>query len=441
MTEINDTHDQSRRSWVASANGHRNFPIQNLPFGRFRRPDGEVRTGVAIGDEIVDLRALAETGLLSGEPELAARAVSGPDLAPLLALGTAPASALRARLSVLLADGGDNGLWRRMDQVLLAQRDVEMMLPTTVRQFSDMCTSTFHIGRRNGNDERGEPVCPPVFRTLPVGYDGRANSIVVSGTPVRRPNGTWQADLSSNQVSFGPEPRLDYELELAFWFAGNGNALGEPLSMRAAQASLFGVSLLNDWSARGIQKWESMLGPFLGKSFATTLSPWIVTMEALAPFRVPAFERPVGDPPVPAHLDLDEDQARGGLDVRLTATLQSRRMRLDGSSGETICETNFRHVYWTPAQMVAHHASNGCALGAGDVLGSGTCSGPSRSEAACLIEANIEGALDLAGGERRSWLEDGDAIALTGRAEREGYVSIGFGEASGVIEPAPPWPS
>ena len=439
MTGLNETHDISRQSWVVSANGHRDFPIQNLPFGRFRMGRA-VHTGVAIGDEIVDLHALVSMGLLSGEAERAARAGESGDLAPLLALGTAPASALRSRLSDLLAVGGDDALRTRAREVLVAQKDVEMMLPMAVRQFSDMCTSTFHIGRRNGNDQRGEPVCPPMFRTLPVGYDGRATSIVVSGTPVRRPNGIWQPDLASEAVAFGPEPRLDYELELGFWFGGPGNALGEPLSMRASRSSLFGVSLLNDWSARGIQKWEMLLGPFLGKSFATTLSPWIVTMEALAPFRIPAFARPAGDPPVPQHLRLDEDQMHGGLDIILTATLQTPAMRDAGRAGETICRTNFRHVYWTPAQMIAHHASNGCALGAGDLLGSGTCSGPLRSEAACLVEANLEGALEFAGGERRAWIEDGDVVAISGRAERDGFASIGFGATSGLIEPAPPWP-
>ena len=437
---LNATHDPALRSWVASANGDTDFPIQNLPFGRFRRPGSAPQGGVAIGDQIVDLAALLELGLLDGEAETAARAAAGDDLLPLLRLGNGPASALRARLSDLLAERQVEGVREAVRRVLVAQADVEMLLPTIVRQFSDMCVSTFHIGRRNGNDERGQPICPPVFRTLPVGYDGRASSIVISGTPVHRPNGTWQQELLSGDLSFGPEPRQDYELEVGLWFGGQGNAHGQPLSMEQAGEALFGICLLNDWSARGVQFWETMLGPFLGKSLATTISPWIITMEALVPFRVAAFARPDGDPVVPAHLSSPADQEAGGLDIALSSHLQTARMRETGMAAETICQTNFRHMYWTFAQMVAHHASNGCALGAGDLIGSGTCSGPEMSQAACLAESLVAGPLILESGETREWLEDGDAIILRGLAKRDGFVSIGFGEASGQVLPAPAWP-
>lgn len=440
MTALNATHDPSLRSWESSANGDTDFPIQNLPFGRFKRPGGAPRGGVAIGDKIVDLRELLGLGLLDGQAEPAAQAAAGDDLLPLLRLGNAPASALRARLSGLLAEGGASGLREAADRALVRQTDVEMLLPTAVRQFSDMCVSTFHIGRFNGNDDRGQPICPPVFRTLPVGYDGRASSVVISGTPVHRPNGTWQREFNAGDLAFGPEPRQDYELEVGLWFGGHGNAHGQPMSVAQASDCLFGICLLNDWSARGIQFWETMLGPFLGKSLMTTISPWIVTAEALAPFRVPAFARPEGDPAVPAHLNEAVDQATGGFDIALSSHLQTTRMREEGVAAQTICQTNFRYMYWTCAQMITHHASNGCSLAAGDLIGSGTCSGPDMSEAACLAESLVAGPVKLANGETREWLEDGDAIVIHGRAVRDGFVPIGFGEASGRIMPAPAWP-
>ena len=441
MNATNHTHDPSRRSWVPSANVvSTDFPLQNLPFGRFSRAGTAPRGGVAIGDRIVDLAAMLEHGLVDGLAADAAHAAAGPDLTPLLALGTSAASALRAQLFDLLAEDGSPQARAVQDTVLVMQADVDLLLPARVRQFSDMCASTFHMGRRNGNDDRGQPICAPAFRTLPVGYDGRASSIVVSGTPVHRPNGIWQPDLASNDVSFGPEPRQDYELEMGLWLGGQGNVQGQPLSMRQAAEAMFGLCLLNDWSARGIQRWEMLLGPFLGKSFATTLSPWIVTMEALAPFRVPAFARPEGDPAVPAHLDLASDQQAGSFDIALTASLQTTAMLDAGQPAEPICRTNFSHMYWTFAQMVAHHASNGCALAAGDVLGSGTCSGPAETQAACLVERNASGPLRLSTGEERAWIDDGDTIVLSARAERDGWIPIGFGEARGQLLASPPWP-
>lgn len=440
MHELNATHDAARRSWVSSANApDGDFPIQNLPFGRFRRPGGRPQGGVAIGDRVVDLAAALDAELFTGAARDAAAAAAGEDLLSLLRLGTPAASALRARMSDLLrVDGPERAEVEALaDRLLVARADVEMLLPTAVRHFTDMCVSTFHIGRRAGNDDRGQPICPPVFRTIPVGYDGRAGAVIVSGTPVRRPNGTWTAEFGgTTDLRYGPEPRQDYELEVGVWFGGPGNAQGEPIAIGDAADALFGYCLVNDWSARGIQLWETMLGPFLGKSLATTVSPWIVTAEALAPFRVPAFVRPAGDPAVPRHLHADADQQAGGFDIILEARLQTGRMRA-GDDAEVICRTNFRHMYWTFAQMLAHHASNGCALAAGDLIGSGTCSGPALSEAACLAEAIVGGPITLANGETRTWLEDDDAITLHGRAARDGFVSIGFGEASGRIVSAP----
>lgn len=444
MVALNETHDPARKSWVASANAEAtDFPIQNLPFGVFLIDGEPPRGGVAIGDWIFDLREGVRAGLFEGPAFAAAQAASGEDLTPLLALGAAPASALRARLSDLLRENGpaSAGAQGLGDRLLISRAGATLLLPLRVRQFTDMCVSTFHIGRRAGNDERGQPITPPVFRTLPVGYDGRASSVIVSGTPVRRPTGTWLERLDGGELRFGPEPRQDYELEVGIWFGGPANALGDPIPIADATSSIFGYCLLNDWSSRGIQLWETMLGPFLGKSLSTTISPWIVTAEALAPFGTGALERPAGDPPVPAHLHDAADQAGGGLDLILDAFIQSAAMRQAGLEPHRICRTNFRHMYWTPAQMVAHHASNGCSLAPGDLIGSGTCSGPALEEAACLMEVLAAGELALPGGEHRVFLEDGDVMVLRGRAERPGYVGIGFGEAAGELLPARPLPA
>lgn len=436
---VNETHDPNRRSWVQAANEHgADFPIQNLPFGRFRRKGAEPRAGVAIGDSILDLGAALEKNIFSGAAEHAAlAAVESDDLAPLLRLGRPAASALRARLVDFLdADGSEKGRAKALrDDILVKIADVEMHLPLAIRQFSDMCVSTFHIGRRRGIDKNGQPLCPPVFRTIPVGYDGRASSVIISGTPVRRPYGTWQA-TDESPPQFGPEPRQDYELELGIWVGGPGNALGTPIPIDAADDAVFGYTLLNDWSARGIQFWETMLGPFLGKSLSTTVSPWIVTAEAMAPFRCAAFERPACDPAVPRQLYDDADQKNGGLDLVMEAYLESRTMRDANLAPMRVCRTNFNYMYWTPAQMVSHHSSNGCSMAAGDLLGSGTCSGPDIEEAGCLVEKREGGPWQLPTGEQREWLEDEDIVTLRGRAEKAGFVGIGFGEATGMLLPA-----
>lgn len=428
----NDTHNASRRSWVDSANSVGcDFPIQNLPFGRFRTTDGRERAGVAIGDRIIDLKVAIDLGCFAGEAlRAASAATSSDDLTPLLALGNAPASALRARLVAILdAESQERSKWEPLAQTLLVEMSsVIMLLPLRVRQFSDMCVSTYHIGRRRGVDDNGQPICPPVFRSIPVGYDGRASSIVISGTAVRRPNGTWLADGETGQPAYGAEPRQDYELEMGMWFGGPSNPLGSPIGIGEAGRSIFGYCLLNDWSARGIQMWESMLGPFLGKSLATTVSPWIVTAEALAPFRIPALPRPSTDPAVPPHLYDRDDQSLGGLNIELSAVVET-----PNGVGTTVCRTNFSHMYWTPAQMLAHHASNGCSLAAGDLIGSGTCSGPEIGMEGCLLERSYNPSFD---GSSSAWLEDGDTVILTGRAIAPGRASIGFGEARGTLLPA-----
>ena len=432
MAELNATHDPGRRSWVESANrADADFPIQNLPFGVFRRRGAEPQGGVAIGDQIVDLAAALREGLFEGDAAVAAQAAAGGQLNPLMSLGPSTVSALRRRLSELLRAGGaDEARARSLaDRVLVSMAGVTMELPAAIGDYTDFSCSTHHMMRMGGGTVR------PVFLHLPVGYHGRASSLRVSGAEVVRPLG--QIAGKDGPPVFGPEPQLDFELEFAA-FVGRGNALGRPIPIGEAEEHIFGYCLLNDWSARAMQFFEMALGPFLGKSFVTTISPWVVTHEAMAPFRTAAFVRPEADPPIPAYLHSQADRRNGGLEVRLEAFLFTEAMRGRGDAPERIVATNFRYIYWTLAQMLAHHASNGCALRPGDLFASGTVSGPEDEAKACLMEANERGAraLALPGGESRLWLEDGDEVRIRGRAEREGFVSIGFGACDGRVTAA-----
>lgn len=447
MATLNATHDPRRTSWVESANRPGcDFPIQNLPFGIFQRGGETPRGGVAIGDMIFDLRAGLAANLFSGQGEVAARAATGPVLNPLLALGNGPASALRAQLSDLLrADGPERSKVSALSaHLLVPMSSVQLLLPAQVRQFTDMSISSFHAGRSRGLDENGDPAVRPAFKWHPQGYNGRASSIVVSGAPIRRPWGQWLVNIKEEDAApvFAAEPRQDYEMELALWIGGPGNALGEPIAIQDAQRHIFGFSVLNDWSARRIQMREQALGPFLGKSQGTTISPWIVTAEALAPYRIAAFTRPSSAPAPLPYLYDELDQQEGGFDIDMSAFVVSSKMRHHGDAPFGICHSNFKYVYWTWAQVLAHHASNGCNLGAGDVIGSGTCSGPSLDQAACLAEksAGATQPWPLANGEVRTYLEDGDEVNCRARAQRAGYVAIGFGDCAGRIEPAPTFP-
>jgi len=443
--ELNETHDPSRRSWLEAANrSDCDFPIQNLPFGVFQRIGAEHRAGeaprggVAIGDSIVDLRAGLTAGLFTGDAATAAQAACGATLNPLMSLPRAVVSSLRARLSDLLRINGANSelLRARASELLVPMHAVRMELPAQIGGYTDFSCSYTHMGGMRG----GEPA--PIFFRFPIGYNGRASSIRPSGYPVARPCGQWTAGAPSAgstsadaDVRFGPEPRLDFELEFAA-LVGEGNALGSALSVDAAADRLFGYCLLNDWSARGIQMLEmGGLGPFLGKSFLTTISPWIVTDEALAPFRTGRPVRRASEPPVPAHLDGERDARAGGLSIELTAYLQTAGMRRHGLPAVGIVLTNFSHLYWTFAQMLAHHTSNGCNMQPGDLIASGTVSGPETQGRACLAEINRRGTnpLDLPGGEKRMWLEDGDELTIRGRAVKEGHVPIGFGECAGRV--------
>jgi fumarylacetoacetase len=423
MTTSNATHDPQLRSWVASANrAGCDFPIQNLPYGRFRPAgSGEAfRIGVAIGDQVLDLKA---TGLIHTD-----------DMNVLMAKAPAERQALRAAISAGLAEGSAEA--REWANLLLAQSGVEMTVPCRIGDYTDFYTSVHHA-TTVGKQFRPDNPLLPNYKWVPIGYHGRASSIGVSGGSFKRPRGQTKAP-DADIPSLGPSKRLDYELELG-WFIGQGNAQGEPIDMDQAESHLFGVALFNDWSARDIQGWEYQpLGPFLSKNFASTLSPWLVTMEALAPFRAP-FERASGDPQPLPYLDSPANRAQGAFSITLEVLLQTTKMRDAGEAPVRLSRTDTkRAAYWTPAQLVAHHTVNGCNLQPGDLLGSGTLSGPNADEAGSLMELTGSGKqpVVLPNGERRSFLEDGDTLILRGWCEGEGAVRIGLGEVSGTVEPA-----
>jgi len=436
MSELNTTHDPNRRSWVESANDPTNdFPIQNLPFGVFCPAGEPPRGAVAIGDRILDLRRAFAAGLFTGPAGVAAQAACAATLNDLMALPRATVSALRARLSDLLCTDSPNShlLRNRATELLVPADTAQMQLPATIHSYTDFSCSYTHMGGMRG----GEPA--NIFFRFPIGYNGRASSIRTSGHAVRRPAGQWLTGGSGpeSEVRFGPEPRLDFELEFAA-YVGIGNELGRALSVDEAADRLFGYCLLNDWSARGIQMLEmGGLGPFLGKSFLTTISPWIVTDEALAPFRTARPVRRDSEPRVPPHLDSERDTEAGGFTIELTASVQTESMRAAGLPAARIVCTNFKHLYWTFAQMLTHHTSNGCNMQPGDLIASGTVSGPEPEGRACLAEINQRGQkpLELPGGAQRLWLEDGDELVIRGRAVREGWVSVGFGECAGRVTP------
>jgi fumarylacetoacetase len=438
MADLNETHDPTRRSWVEAANAPDcDFPIQNLPFGVFQSPGRAPRGGVAIGDMIFDLKVALDAELFSPSAREAARAACEPTLNALMALPPRQISALRRDLSQVLRSDGPNRqrVEKMAGELLVPMQQASYLRPVVIGDFTDFFTSVDHVSRV-GRIVRPDSDLPPAFKHLPLAYNGRTSSIVISDTPVIRPRG--QKKLGNGGVEFAPTRSLDYELEAGI-FIGAGNALGQPIPLRAAPEHIFGLCLLNDWSARDIQRWESFpLGPFLGKSFCTTISPWIVTSEALAPFRVPAVARAKDDPAPQAYLQDAGDQANGAFDIELSTTIQTAAMRSKGQAPARITRTNLKTLYWTAAQMIAHHTSNGCNLQPGDLLGTGTTSGPTDESRACMLELTAGGKqpLKLPDGETRSWLEDGDEIAFHGRAHRDGFVPIGFGSCRARIAPA-----
>ncbi|WP_101102906.1 fumarylacetoacetase [Macromonas bipunctata] len=436
MTALNETHRPDLQSWVASANvAGQDFPIQNLPFAVFRRKGSTeaFRGGVAIGDQILDLAAVAQTGVFAGDVQAAIQAGAQSKLNALMALGQPAWSALRLALSRALRAGAAEQA--ALQNCLVPQTEAEYDVPARVGDYTDFYTSVYHA-TNIGKQFRPDNPLLPNYKWVPIGYHGRASSIGVSGQQFRRPVGQTMPPGAA-QPSFGPSKRLDIELEVGI-FVGTGNELGDPVAITEAEAHVFGICLLNDWSARDIQGWEYQpLGPFLSKNFATTISPWIVTLEALAPYRVP-FVRPAEDPQPLPYLDSADNRAAGSLDIQLQVGLETPQMRAAGQGDATICRTSYRHAYWTVAQMVTHHTVNGCNLQPGDLLGSGTLSGPTLDQAGALIELTTGGKnpLTLPNGESRTFLEDGDAIVIRGWCEKDGAARIGFGECVGTVLPA-----
>jgi len=431
---LNETHDPERRSFVESANAPgSNFPIQNLPFGVFCPAQGQPpRVGVAIGDQILDVPMAAPYfDGLAGE---AARACGAPFLNSLMSLGPPAWSALRLGLSRGLS--ADNSASSPLRPHLVPMAQTEIRMPVVFRNFTDFFASVFHASNA-GRMFRPDSPLMPNYKYVPVAYHSRASSVRISGMPVKRPNGQ-RKDANETAPSFGPSRHLDFELELGT-FIGTGTDLGASLPVGRAAENIFGYCLLNDWSARDIQAWEYQpLGPFLGKNFGTTISPWVVTAEALAPFHTAAYARPEGDPALLPHLDDAGDRANGGLDITLEAYLATETMRRDGIAPHRLTQTSFALMYWTWAQMIAHHTSNGCNLEIGDLIGSGTVSGPEKSSWGSLLELTARGAerIDLPSGEKRGFIEDGDEIIFRGFCEKPGHTRIGFGECRAVILPA-----
>jgi len=420
-TTLDETHDPSLASWVDSANDpETDFPIQNLPFGRFRRGgESAWSIGVAIGDQVLDLR---RAGL-----------VDTAEMEPLMQADAAARMTLRRTISRALRRES-----KRSDALrscLVSQADATMGLPCHIGDYTDFY-SGIHHATNVGRLFRPDNPLLPNYKWVPIGYHGRASSIGASPQSFTRPLGQFKLP-DRDAPSFGPTRRLDYELELGA-FIGVPNALGEPVPIERAEEHVFGLVLLDDWSARDLQAWESQpLGPFLSKSFASTVSPWIVTFEALTPFRVP-FTRPAGDPQPLPYLDSPANRESGGIDIALEVALQTAAMRKAGSPPQRLMTSNFRDSYWTLAQLVAHHTVNGCNLQCGDLLGSGTQSGPDPGQGGSLLELTLGGKepLRLANGESRGFLEDGDTVILRGHCERAGYRRIGFGACAGTVLPA-----
>jgi fumarylacetoacetase len=423
------THDIRLTSWVTSANGHAEFPIQNLPLGIFAPAGGRRRGGIAIGDSILDVGALGAAGLLNGAAKIAAAAAAGESLNPLLALGGPCRRALRCAVSEILSaaepPAGVRGL-------IHTAQDCTLHLPAEIGDYTDFYAGIHHA-TAVGRLFRPDAPLLPNYKHLPIAYHGRASSICVSGTPVRRPHGQIKP-AEATVPTYEASRRMDFELELGVWI-GPGSALGEPVPIVRAQQQVAGYCLLNDWSARDIQAWEYQpLGPFLAKNFMTAISPWIVTPEALEPFRIAQAPRRADEPQPLAYLWDPADQAGGALDLALEVWLSTAAMRGNGAGPQRITASNARHLYWTVAQMVAHHTSGGCNLRPGDLIGSGTISDDTGGSGS-LLELAKGGAqpIELASGERRTFLLDGDEIVLKAHAHRSGFASIGFGECRGTV--------
>ncbi len=432
---LDETHDPARRSWVASANGHADFPIQNLPLGVFSTENGPTaRGGVAIGDQVLDLAAARRADVFTGDAEEAATLAAEAPLNAFLAAGAGLRRALRAQLSSLLTEGASARV--ALEPCLVDRAACTMHVPATIGDYTDFYAGIHHavnVGRQFRPDQ---PLLPN-YKHVPIGYHGRGSSIVVSGTPVRRPQG--QRKVPTDDVpTFGPSRRLDYELELGIWI-GPGNELGEPIAIGDARAHIAGLCLLNDWSARDLQAWEYQpLGPFLAKNFATSISPWIVTPEALAPFRIAQPPRPAGDPAPLPYLTDAHDQAEGAFELELEVLLHTPCLKAANLPPHRLSIGSTRHLFWTIGQLVTHHASNGCNLRPGDLLGTGTISAPTPDGFGSLLEISAGGTapVTLASGHTRTFLDDGDEVIFRARGRRDGAASIGFGEVRGTVNAA-----
>ena len=440
MPELNESHDSTLTSWIDSANeAEADFPVQNLPLGVYTDPKtGVGKVGIAIGDEILDVTAARAKGVIGGAADDAAGACAGDTLNELMALGGQHWSALRATASRALRDDTEEGKAAQAvaDEILLAQADVAMRLPARIGDYTDFYSSIFHA-TNVGKMLRPDNPLMPNYKHIPIAYHGRASSIVASGETVKRPVGQTKAP-DVDHPSFGPSMAFDYETEIGF-FVGPGNPLGQPVSMSEAEDHIFGLCILNDWSARDIQAWEYQpLGPFLAKSFASHISPWVVTMEALAPFRCGAYDRPDGDPAPLPYLSSSENEANGGFDVQIEVSIASEQMRDAGTPPQVLAVTNMQHLYWTIFQMLTHHTSNGCNLRPGDMMGTGTISGPNEDALGSILEITKRGAepVSLPSGEERRFLADGDELIMRAWCDADGARRIGFGDCRAVIERA-----
>jgi fumarylacetoacetase len=429
------THNPALKSWVASANvaGH-DFPIQNLPLGRFRRRPAEgdssepLRCGVAIGDQVLDLKLAAEQCPWPSELDFVLSPLAAGDLAAFMRLGRPAWKRFRAAISQALAEGAEQGPF--LEMCLVPRAEAQMALPCRIGDYTDFFTGIHHA-RAVGALFRPDTPLLPNYQWVPIAYHGRASSVGLGGA-VKRPQG--QTRSSEGAPHYGPSQRLDYEMELGLW-VGADNAQGAPVPMDKAEDRLFGISLLNDWSARDIQAWEYQpLGPFLAKSFATSVSPWLVSFEALAPFRRP-FTRPDGDPQPLPYLDSAANRLGGAFDITLEVWLQTAKMKAARQAPVRLSQSNAQDAYWTFAQMVAHHTSNGCNLRIGDLLGTGTLSGPKPDQGGSLLELSQGGKapLQLPGGEERTFLEDGDTVALRAYCAAPGAARIGLGQLAGTV--------
>lgn len=433
-SSLDETHDPARRSFVESANrGDTDFPIQNLPLGVFSTASEPTpRIGVAIGDSVFDLK---KASLAGGRLAASIRdALQETSLNSLFALGVAAVRDVRCSAANMLDFDSDDQVRAKAAHLLTPMTQCNFHLPTKVANYTDFYAGIHHAQAAGALLTPEDPL-PANYKWVPIAYHGRASSVQIGRGTVRRPLGQRGPGTAESSPSVGPCERLDFELEMGFYIAC-GNALGSPIGISEAGQQIVGFSLLNDWSARDIQRWEMFpLGPFLSKSFATSVSPWVVTAGALAPFRTPALSRPEGDPHPLEYLLDPLDQAAGGLDVHLSVTLSSEKMRNANEPAIEILTSNAKYLYWTPAQMVAHHTINGCNLQPGDLIGTGTISGPSAAELSSMLEFTSGGSkpITLPNGECRAFLEDGDEVTFRGRCNRPGYVPIGFGSCVGKI--------